>query len=382
MRVLLAPNAFKGSLTAGAVAHLVGTGLAHRLPGLHVTELPIADGGDGTVEVLLSLGFEGVMVNTVDALMCPTRSQAARQAATVVIELAEICGLAGVKDRPPRPWDTSTQGVGLAAHAALVGGAKELLLAVGGSASVDGGLGLLAGLGYGLFDVNGDKVPPTAKGLARIWSITPPADEGLINSCTWTVLVDVDSPACGPHGAAQVFGPQKGFTEDECSQLDTAMGRWCDIVSRFGERFPVGELQQLPGAGAAGGFAVAASGVLGASIRSGAQVLAQLTNLAGAVAAADAVIIGEGRLDEQTLAGKGPAFVAAIAKAAGKPVFALAGSSALNATQLLELGIKSELDVVTLAEAAGSVSAALANPRHWVTVACDALGGRLAASGL
>jgi glycerate kinase len=349
---------------------------------VHVTELPIADGGDGTISVLIAAGFDGEPVDTVDALLCATKSQVARQAATVVIELAEICGLAGVKDRPPRPWDTSTQGVGLAAHAALVGGAKELLLAVGGSASVDGGLGLLAGLGYGLFDANGDKVPPTAKGLARIWSITPPADERLLNSCTWTVLVDVDSPAFGPHGAAQVFGPQKGFTEDECFRLDTAMGRWCDIVSRFGGRFSVGELQQLPGAGAAGGFAVAASGVLGASIRSGAEVLAQLTNLAGAVAAADAVIIGEGRLDEQTLAGKGPAFVASIAKAAGKPVFALAGSSALNATQLLELGIKSELDVVTLAEAAGSVSAALANPRHWVTVACDALGGRLAASGL
>lgn len=382
MRVLLAPTAFKGSLGADEVAHLVSAELANWLPEAQITEVPIADGGDGTLSVLIAAGFHGSPVDTVDALMRATKSQVARQGATVVIELAETCGLAGVQDMSPRPWDTSTLGVGLAAHAVLASGAKHLLLAVGGSASVDGGLGLLAGLGYGLLDVNGAKVPPTATGLERVSSITPPADQVLINACDWTLLVDVDSPACGPHGAAQVFGPQKGFTEDECYQVDAAMGRWCEIVSRFGERFSASELRQLPGAGAAGGFAVAASGVIGASISSGSEVVGQLTNLAGAVADADVVIIGEGRLDEQTLVGKGPAFVASIAKAAGKPVFALAGSSTLTATQCLELGIKSERDVVTLVEVAGSVSAALEDPRHWISVACALLGERLAASGI
>lgn len=382
MRVLLAPNAFKGSLSAREVAALATVGLARRVPGVQTTSLPIADGGDGTVEVLLSLGFEGVTVNTVDALMRANRSQLARQNSTVVIELAAVCGLAGVQDLPPRPWQASSLGAGLAACSALASGAEHLMIALGGSASVDGGLGLLAGLGYRLLDGSGADVPPTARGLEQVATIVPPADQHLINRCTWTLLVDVESPACGPGGAAEVFGPQKGFTADECHRLDSAMRNWCEIAARFGYRYSASELAQLPGAGAAGGFAVAASGVIGASISSGAEVLAQLTNLAGAVAEADAVIIGEGRLDEQTLAGKGPAFVASIAKAAGKPVLALAGSSMLTATQLLELGIKSENDVVTLVAVSGSVAAALKDPRHWVGVACEVLGERLMASGL
>jgi glycerate kinase len=144
----------------------------------------------------------------------------------------------------------------------------------------------------------------------------------------------------------------------------------------------VGELEQLPGAGAAGGFAVAASGLLGAHIESGAEAIARLTDLSSAVADVDAVVIGEGRLDEQTLAGKGPAFVAAIAKVAGKPVYALAGSSTLTAKQGEELGIRAKSDIVTLIEVAGSLEAALADPRIWLGKAVEVLGERLQASGL
>ena len=144
----------------------------------------------------------------------------------------------------------------------------------------------------------------------------------------------------------------------------------------------MGELEQLPGAGAAGGFAVAASGVIGAQIESGAEAIARLTDLSSAVEDADAVVIGEGRLDEQTLAGKGPAFVASIAKAAGKPVYALAGSSTLTAKQCASLGIRAESDVVTLVEVAGSLEAALADPRTWLGKSVEVLGQRLQASGL
>ena len=382
MRVLLAPNAFKGSLGAREVAEVTGARLAEQLPEAEFIKVPIADGGDGTVDVLLAVGFAEMGTASVDALMRVNESRLARLGATVVIELAEICGLAGVQDLPPRPWQTSSLGVGLAARAALFSGAEHLMIALGGSASVDGGLGLLAGLGYQLLDANGDHVSPTASGLERVSSIGPSADQPLIDGCTWTLLVDVESPACGPSGAAQVFGPQKGFTVVECHRVDAAMRNWCEIVSRFGERFTASELEELPGAGAAGGFAVAASGVIGARIDSGAEVIARLTNLAGAVADADVVVIGEGRLDEQTLAGKGPAFVAQIAKAARKKVFAIAGSSTLTANQYLELGIESEHDVVTLVDVAGSVAAALEDPRHWLGAACEVLGERLIASGL
>ncbi|MEI7630341.1 MAG: glycerate kinase [Actinomycetes bacterium] len=382
MRILLAPNAFKGSLSAREVAELAGDQLAAQFPGSRFITVPIADGGDGTLDVLLAVGFSQVSVSTLDALMRTNSSRIALQGATAVIELAEICGLAGVQDLAPRPWDTSSFGVGLAAHAALAQGAKHLLIALGGSASIDGGLGLLAGLGYQLLDANGDEVPPTASGLMRVSSIGPSVNQTLIDGCTWTLLVDVESPACGPSGAAHVFGAQKGFSDAECYQVDAAMSRWCRVVAQHSGRFTVGELEQLPGAGAAGGFAVAASGLIGAHIESGAEAIARLTDLSSAVDDADAVVIGEGRLDEQTLAGKGPAFVASIAKAAGKPVYALAGSSTLTAKQCAALGIRDESDVVTLVEVAGSLEAALADPRTWLGKAVEVLGERLQASGL
>ena len=382
MRILLAPNAFKGSLGAREVAELAGAQLASQFPGSRFITVPIADGGDGTVEVLLAVGFLQVSASTVDALMRANSSRMAVQGSTAVIELAEICGLAGVQDLAPRPWDTSSFGVGLAAQAAIAQGAKHLLIALGGSASIDGGLGLLAGLGYQLLDANGDEVPPTASGLMRVSSIGSSVNQTLIDGCSWTLLVDVDSPATGPSGAAHVFGPQKGLSDAECFQVDAAMSRWCRVVAQHSGRFTVGELEQLPGAGAAGGFAVAASGVIGAQIESGAEAIARLTDLSSAVDDADAVVIGEGRLDEQTLAGKGPAFVASIAKAAGKPVYALAGSSTLTAKQCASLGIRAESDVVTLVEVAGSLEAALADPRTWLGKSVEVLGQRLQASGL
>ncbi len=382
MRILLAPNAFKGSLSAREVADLARAQLAAQFPGSRFITVPIADGGDGTVEVLLAVGFSQVSASTVDALMRANSSRMAVQDSTAVIELAEICGMAGVQDLAPRPWDTSSFGVGLAARAALAQGAKHLLIALGGSASIDGGLGLLAGLGYQLQDANGDDVPPTASGLMRVSSIGPSINQTLIDGCTWTLLVDVDSPACGASGAAHVFGPQKGLSDAECYQVDEAMSRWCRVVAKHSGRFTVGELEQLPGAGAAGGFAVAASGLIGAYIESGAEAIARLMDLSSAVDNADAVVIGEGRLDEQTLAGKGPAFVASIAKAAGKPVYALAGSSTLSTNQCAALGIRAESDVVTLVEVAGSLEAALADPRTWLGKAVEVLGERLQASGL
>ncbi|CAB4834650.1 MAG: glycerate kinase [Actinobacteria bacterium] len=382
MRILLAPNAFKGSLGAREVAELAGAQLASQFPGSRFITVPIADGGDGTVEVLLAVGFLQVSASTVDALMRANSSRMAVQGSTAVIELAEICGLADVQDLAPRPWDTSSFGVGLAAQAAIAQGAKHLLIALGGSASIDGGLGLLAGLGYQLLDANGDEVPPTASGLMRVSSIGSSVNQDLIDGCSWTLLVDVDSPATGPSGAAHVFGPQKGLSDAECFQVDAAMSRWCRVVAQHSGRFTVGELEQLPGAGAAGGFAVAASGVIGAQIESGAEAIARLTDLSSAVDDADAVVIGEGRLDEQTLAGKGPAFVASIAKAAGKPVYALAGSSTLTAKQCALLGIRAESDVVTLVEVAGSLEAALGDPRTWLGKAVEVLGQRLQASGL
>ena len=383
MRILIAPNAFKGSMSAGEVAELTAGHLATSLEGLGVAGAeiicaPMADGGDGTLDILAQFGYQPTPCQGADALMRPQPTRFAVKGEVAVLELAQTCGLAGIPIEDRSPWDSSTLGLGLAARAALESGARHIYIAVGGSASVDGGLGLLAGLGYELLDPARHPVDPTARGLLSVATIESSSldsviKDSVIKDCEWTILVDVNSPACGPDGAALVFGPQKGFTMQECLMLDDAMARWCSIAGGLGGG---AVLQNLPGTGAAGGTPVAAVGVLGARIESGAQALAQMAGLAELIAGVDAVVIGEGCLDEQTLAGKAPSVVAALARESGTRVLAIAGASELTPAMALALGIRDRRDIATLTDAAGSTTLALAEPRRWLSVACQSLAAR------
>ncbi len=318
MRVLVAPDKFKGTLSAAEAASIIGSVLeAHG----HVVDLaPMADGGDGTLEVFLRQGFASLPVAVVDAAGRPRASAIGRRGQEAVVELAATCGLATVLDRPLDPWGATSRGLGQAAAAAVANGATEIRLCLGGSASIDGGIGLLRGLGWEVVDAAGRPVAPGLAGLARAQAVTGSGPAGPMR---WTVLADVISPLTGPRGAV-VFAPQKGLDAAGCATAEEALSSWAGVLREaFGR-----DVADLPGAGAAGGVGAAAAAALGARIVSGAAQVADILGLAERVAACDAVVTGEGRFDEQSQQGKAAGVVIALARAAGRPVHVVAGSVA------------------------------------------------------
>ena len=314
MRVLIAPNAFKGTLTATQAAHIIARTMTARG---HVVDLaPMADGGDGTLEAFLAAGYRRQPVTVPDAAGRVHESEVAIDDTTAVIELARLCGMVTVRDLPKRPWQASSRGLGVAAMHAIDRGATSIVLALGGSASVDGGVGFLQAVGFDVTDADGAPVAPDADGMATAAAIrgTPPV------GIAWTVLADVTNPLPGPDGA-QMFAAQKGVTPDETDRLQRAWSRWAALL----QHTTGVDTARLPHAGAAGGIAAAAHAMLGARLTSGAHEIAQLIDLPARIAATDLVITGEGRFDEQSLHGKAPGVVIELAKAADKPVALIAG---------------------------------------------------------
>lgn len=314
MRVLVAPNAFKGTLTATQAAHIIASTLtAHG----HVADLaPMADGGDGTLDAFLAAGYQRRPVTVPDAAGRMHDSEVATDGATAVIELARICGMATVDDLPKRPWQASSRGLGLAAMHAIDHGATSIVLALGGSASVDGGVGFLQALGFEIADADGMPVSSDADGMAAAASIRGAAPDGI----AWTVLADVTNPLLSP-GGAQMFAAQKGIAPDETDRLQHAWTNWAALM----QQATGVDTANMRHAGAAGGIAAAAHAVLGARLVSGAYEIAQLIDLPKRIDTADLVITGEGRFDEQSLHGKAPGVVIELAQAAGKPIALIAG---------------------------------------------------------
>ena len=333
MRVLIAPNAFKGTLTAAQAARAMRRGLAD-LPDIQCELLPMADGGDGSVDAFVSAGYDGHPVRVRGAHGAWHDASIAVRGDHAVVELAGVCGIALPDAEPLRPLDATTLGVGDAMLAALDFGATHLALCLGGSASTDGGAGLLEALGARLLDDAGATVPPTGRALGRVAHVDMTEIDARLAHCRLEVLADVTNPLHGPQGAAHVFAPQKGASEDDVRLLDAALVRWGDVLRSDTGR----DVAELPGSGAAGG-AAAALAALGAAIRPGAASIAELIGLAPAVAAADLVIVGEGRLDEQTPHGKAISEVMAVAAHAGVPVLAVCGQITLGEPELRALGL-------------------------------------------
>ena len=317
MRVLVAPDAFKGTMTAPQAAAVIAGVLERH--GHQVDQAPIADGGDGTLAVFLAQGFASVEVATVDAALRPRTAPIAVRDGVAIVELAAACGIVTVADLPRDPWHASCLGLGLAAAAAVRAGASAVHLCLGGSASVDGGVGLLRGLGWRVLDGHGADVPPGLLGLTRATAIV---GDGPSAGVTWTVLSDVANPLTGPAGAV-VFAPQKGLSEADCVRVEPALASWADLLERtFGV-----DVRDLPGAGAAGGVGAAAAAALGASIVSGARTVVDLIDLRARIAVSDLVVTGEGRFDTQSVGGKGVGVVIELASGAGRPVHVVAGSA-------------------------------------------------------
>ncbi len=344
MRVVLALDKFKGTLTASEVTARARRGVLRVRPDADVVPVAVADGGDGTIDALVAAGFEAVPVPVVGPTGRPVQARIARHGDLAAVELADCCGLLRLPDGPA-PLDAGTGGLGEAIRAAIrLDGIREVAVGLGGSASTDGGAGLLQALGVSLLDAGGVPIAAGARGVATVasidWTGLDPRLRGP-DAVTLTVASDVDSPLLGPRGAAAVFGPQKGLTSDDIPWVDAALTRLADLAEP-GSR----AARTLPGAGAAGGTGWALL-TLGAAVRPGVDVVLELAGFADLVATADLVITGEGSLDAQTLTGKTPVGVARAAS--GRPCVAVCGRLGLSAAQLRQVGLSDTLPLTALA---------------------------------
>jgi glycerate kinase len=344
--VVVAPDKFKGSLSAAGVAAALARGLRRRLPAVRVVEHPVADGGEGTVEMVLRHGFRPITCEVHGPTGEPVRADYALRGDVAVLEMAAAAGLAllpgGVPDdRTART--ASTYGVGELIRDALDRGARRIVLGVGGSATTDGGAGMAAALGARLSGTSGPALPDGGASLLAAVRLDLDGLDVRLAEATVVVACDVDNPLTGPQGAAAVYGPQKGAGEATVDLLDRALAHWADLVAAATAQ----DLRALPGAGAAGGLGFGAAALLGAEVRSGIEYLLELSGFAGSVAGADLVIVGEGSLDEQSLRGKGPIGVATVAARAGARVVAVAGRASAPEAGLRVRGVEA---VYTLAD--------------------------------
>ncbi|WP_067830775.1 glycerate kinase [Nocardia inohanensis] len=335
-RIILAPDKFKGSLTAAEVASALAAGITRVAPGTEIRQLPVADGGDGTVDAFLAAGWQrvplhapgptGQPVSTAYALR-PTRPGAE---ATAVIELAAVVGLVKLPGGQQEPLRAGTYGLGVVIAHALDRGVRDIVLGLGGSASTDGGAGLLQALGLRILDAENRELPHGGGELGRAVRVDRSHLHPALASTRFTLASDVDNPLLGTDGAAAVYGPQKGATPEQVRELDAALADWAQLIGP--------EWAEKPGAGAAGGTGFGAMAVLGATARSGIEVVLDLVDFPAQLTGADLVVTGEGSLDAQSLNGKAPTGVAEAARRAGVPVVAVAGRIQLTPGQVRAAG--------------------------------------------
>ena len=337
--VLIAADKFKGSLTAIEVAEHVTVGLRRIAPALRVESLPIADGGDGTVNAAVAAGFERRTAQVTGPLGEQVTAAYALRETTAVVEMAEASGLRQLPKGVFAPLIATTYGTGELLRAVLDAGARTIVLGVGGSATTDGGAGMLAALGARFTDANGIPIGPGGGALATIASADLSGLDARLTETEVILASDVDNPLRGPKGAPAVYGPQKGASDADIAALDAALGRYTKVL---GETLgPAAfEAAKAPGAGAAGGIGYGARVGLRARFCLGVEVLFELLGFAEALERADFVITGEGSLDEQTLRGKAPAGVARAARAKGADVVAVCGRLALPPRTLGGAGIR------------------------------------------
>ncbi|MFE1248561.1 glycerate kinase [Streptomyces sp. NPDC058735] len=337
-RVLVAADKFKGSLTAVEVAERVMSGLRRVLPALEVEALPVADGGDGTVAAAVAAGFERREVRVAGPLGDEVTAAYALREGTAVVEMAEASGLQRLPAGVLAPLTASTYGSGEVLRAALDAGARMIVFGVGGSATTDGGAGMLSALGARFLGADGEPVPPGGGGLAALASADLSGLDPRLTEVELVLASDVDNPLTGPKGAPAVYGPQKGASPDDVAALDAALTHFAEVLEdAVGPQ--AAEYAEAPGAGAAGGVGYGAL-LLGARFRPGIEVMLDVLGFAPALDRADLVITGEGSLDGQTLHGKAPAGVAAAARAAGKDVVAVCGRLALPPETLGRAGFR------------------------------------------
>lgn len=335
MRVVIAPDKFKGSLDAAGVASALATGVLDVAPEAICELIPMADGGDGTVAAFLAAGARAVTVVVPGPLGWPVSADYARDGETAIIEMAAASGLGIDEAREPRR--ASTAGTGALLRDALDHGARRIVLGIGGSATTDGGAGALAALGVRFFDRLGAPLAATPEALSELDRIDLSGLDARVREVDLAIACDVDNPLLGPDGAAAVYGPQKGAGPEDVAFLDRVLSRLADAM----QAATGADLRELAGAGAAGGLGWALASACGARLERGVQLVAEVRGLPRALRGADWCFTGEGRIDAQTLHGKVVAGVAELAGAAKVPVVAFGGIIDLGTQRaLLERGVR------------------------------------------
>ena len=363
MKIVIAPDSFKESLSAPEVAAAIARGWQRVFPAAECLLRPMADGGEGTVDALLAaVGGERRECWVRGPMGEPVRAHWGWLGeGTAVIEMAAASGLHWVPREQRDARVASSFGTGELIAEALQAGATRIILGLGGSATNDAGAGLLQALGMRFLDDQGRELAAGGAALAALDQLDLSGLDARLLQVQIEVAADVDNPLCGARGASAVFGPQKGATPEQVAELDTALGRFARIAAAtLGE-----DHAEYPGVGAAGGLGFAARAFLKATFRPGIELVAELSGLAEAVQGADLVITGEGRMDAQTLHGKTPVGVARVAQDAGVPVIALAGSLGEDYQALYDAGIEAAFSLApgplsleqAMAAAAGELEA-------------------------
>ena len=338
MKVVVAIDSLKGSLSSLEAGEAIKSGVLKAMPEAEVCVRPLADGGEGTVEALaLGMGGElktvevtgplGEKVNCLYGIM--------EERKTAILEMSGAAGITLVADEMRNPLHTTTYGVGEVIKDAIANGCRHFIVGIGGSATNDGGIGMLQALGYGMLDKDGNQVPFGAKGIKEIVTITDDQVIPELKECSFRIACDVTNPLCGERGCSAVYGPQKGATPEMVKDMDAWLSDYAKLVAAKYEKADA----EYPGTGAAGGMGFAFLAYTNAVLESGIKIILEETKLEDYVKDADIVVTGEGRLDGQTAFGKAPIGVAKIAKKFDKTVLAFAGAVTKDAVVCNEHGI-------------------------------------------
>ncbi len=343
MKVVIAIDSFKGSLSSMQAGWAARDGIKRVHPEAEIIVRPIADGGEGTVDALID-GLGGVRERVL--VTGPLGESIAAEygilGETAVMEMSAAAGITLIPTEQRDPMATTTYGVGEMIIDAIRKGCRNFIMGIGGSATNDGGIGMLSALGFGMLDEHGNTVPMGGRGLELLAQITTDNVIPELSECTFNIACDVTNPLCGENGCSAVYGPQKGADADTVRTMDIWLSRYAGLTKTV---FPQADMD-MPGAGAAGGIGFAFSAFLGGKLQNGIGLILRETALESYVNDADIVITGEGRLDSQTVMGKAPSGVAGIAKKYGIPVIALSGCVTSEARICNEHGIDAFFPIV------------------------------------
>ena len=361
MRILIAPNAFKGTLGPLAAGRAIARALRKLAPGAKFELLPVSDGGDGLLETFLfeHKGRGRRVLSVPGPVSKPVRARWVMAGDTAVIEMAEAAGLKYLSKKELAPLDAATFGVGKLIRAAVAAGARSVIVGLGGSASNDGGAGCAAGFGFRLLDKHGRPVPPGARGLLKLEKIFLPTDAASLARIKIIALTDVDNPLTGPRGSARVYGPQKGAGPADVVVMEKALLHYARVIKR-----ELGiDIKDLKGGAAAGGLGAGLYAFFGARLTGGSDFVLKRLNFEAAVKRCDLVITGEGRFDDQSFSGKAPFMVARLARSYKKPALMVCGSCAVeDLSSLKGCGISGVIaldTVLPLSELLGSPASAM-----------------------